>query len=373
VPEFDTRVPHIARIYDYWLDGKDNFAADRQAAEAAVAAAPGIKPGVRANRRFLGRAVRYMAEAGVRQYLDIGTGIPTADNTHQVAQSVAPDARIVYVDNDPIVLAHARALLTSDPEGVTDYIDADARDAEAILAGAGQTLDLSRPVGVMLMAILHCIPDEDDPYQLVQSLLDGVPGGSFLAISHPARKQEAVAGGGEEVLNRSYDQNVTLRSREQVSRFFDGLDLVEPGVVPVTQWRPDSPLDRDSPWLPIVGGVARKPLCPCVGCGGARYALAWVGAGPASRYALGRGASTVRALLSSASRARALLSSASPCTSPSRPVPAPAPSAPPVPVVPVGTRYRLFGLLQIHGVLACVSWLGLTGSGYGEGVSSGEP
>jgi trans-aconitate methyltransferase len=280
VPDFDTRVPHIARIYDYWLGGKDNFAADRRAAEAAVAAAPGIKPGVRANRRFLGRAVRYMAEAGVRQYLDIGTGIPTADNTHQVAQSIAPDARIVYVDNDPIVLAHARALLTSDPEGVTDYIDADARDAEAILAGAGQTLDLSRPVGVMLMAILHCIPDEDDPYQLVRSLLGGVPGGSFLAISHPARKQEAVAGGGEEVLNRSYDQNVTLRSREQVSRFFDGLDLVEPGVVPVTQWRPDSPLDRDSPWLPIVGGVARKPLCPCVGWGGARYALAWVGAGP---------------------------------------------------------------------------------------------
>jgi trans-aconitate methyltransferase len=262
VPDFDTRVPHIARIYDYWLGGKDNFAADREAAEAAVAASPGIKPGVRANRRFLGRAVRYMAEAGVRQYLDVGTGIPTADNTHQVAQSIAPDARIVYVDNDPVVLAHARALLTSDPEGTTDYIDADARDTQAILAAAAQTLDFSRPVGVMLMAILHCIPDKDDPYQLVRSLLDGVPGGSFLAITHPARKQEAVAGRAEELLNRSYDQNVTLRTREQVSRFFDGLDLVEPGVVPVTEWRPDSTLDRDSPWLPIVGGLARKPLCP---------------------------------------------------------------------------------------------------------------
>lgn len=265
VTDFDTRVPHIARIYDYWLGGKDNFAADRQAAEAAVAASPGIKPGVRANRRFLGRAVRYMADEGVRQFLDVGTGIPTADNTHQVAQSIVRDARIVYVDNDPIVLSHARALLTSAPEGVTDYIDADARDTQAILAAAAQTLDLTRPVGVMLIAILHCIPDEDDPYQLVQSLLDGVPRGSFLALTHPARKQEAVPGRGEEVLNKSYDQNVTLRTREQVSRFFDGLQLVEPGVVPVTEWRPDSMLDLNSPWLPIVGGVARKPLCPGAG------------------------------------------------------------------------------------------------------------
>ena len=265
MPDFDTRVPHIARIYDYWLGGKDNFAADREAAEAAATASPGIKPGVRANRRFLGRAVRYITEAGVRQFLDIGTGIPTADNTHQVAQSIAPDTRIVYVDNDPIVLTHARALLTSGPEGVTDYVDADVRDTGAILAEAARTLDFSKPVGVMLIAILHCIPDEDDPYRLIRSLVDSVPRDSFLAITHPARKQENVAGRGEDVLNKSFDQKVTLRTRDQVSRFFDGLDLVEPGVVPVTEWRPDSVLDLNSPWLPIVGGVARKPLCP--GCG----------------------------------------------------------------------------------------------------------
>jgi trans-aconitate methyltransferase len=259
VPDLDASVPHIARIYDYWLGGSDNFAVDRNAAEAAAAAAPGIRPGVRANRRFLGRAVRYMTQAGIRQFLDIGTGIPTANNTHEVAQSVAPDARVVYVDNDPIVLGHARALLAG-ISAPTDYIDSDARDTQRILAGAAETLDFSKPVGVMLIAILHCIPDEDHPYQLVRTLLDAVPPGSFLAISHPARREEAVAGRGENVLNRSFDQNVTLRSSEQVSRFFAGLDLVEPGVVPVTEWRPDSADDLDSPWLPIVGGVARKPL-----------------------------------------------------------------------------------------------------------------
>jgi SAM-dependent methyltransferase len=257
MPDLDTTVPHIARIYDYWLGGKDNFAADRTAAEAAAAASPGIMPGVRANRRFLGRAVRYLAEAGVRQFLDIGTGIPASNNTHEVAQSVAPEARVVYVDNDPIVLAHARALLTS-TSAPTDYIDADARDTGTILARASETLDFGKPVGVMLIAILHCIPDRDDPYRLVQSLVDAVPRGSFLAISHPARKEEAVAGRGEEVLNGSFDQNVTLRTREQVSRFFDGLELVAPGVVPVTEWRPDSVLDVHSPWLPIVGGAGRK-------------------------------------------------------------------------------------------------------------------
>jgi SAM-dependent methyltransferase len=259
VPDFDVSVPHIARIYDYWLGGKDNFAVDRQAAEAAVAASPGIAPGVRANRRFLGRAVRYMTEAGIRQFLDIGTGIPTVNNTHEVAQSIAPDARVVYVDNDPIVLSHARALLTS-VSAPTDYIDSDARDTGRILAGAAETLDFGKPVGVMLIAILHCIPDEDDPYRLVRSLLDGVPPGSYLAISHPARKEEAVAGRGEEVLNRSFGQKVTLRTREHVSLFFGGLELVEPGVVPVTEWRPDTADDLNSPWLPIVGGVARKPL-----------------------------------------------------------------------------------------------------------------
>ena len=163
MPDFDVTTPHIARIYDYWLGGKDNFEADRQAAELALAATPTILPGVTANRRFLGRAVRYMAEeGGIRQFLDIGTGIPSASNTHEVAQAVDPDARVVYTDNDPIVLAHARALLTGKP-GTTAYIDADARDTSRILTEAGQTIDFSRPVGIMLIAILHCIPDEDGP------------------------------------------------------------------------------------------------------------------------------------------------------------------------------------------------------------------
>ena len=168
MPDFDVNTPHIARIYDYWLGGKDNFEADRKAAELALAATPTIVPGVRANRRFLGRAVRYMAaEHGIRQFLDIGTGIPASGNTHEVAQQVAPEARVVYVDSDPIVFAHAEALLTS-ATGPTAYVDADAREWRRILAEAAQTLDFSQPVGVMLIAILHCIPDEDGPGELVR-------------------------------------------------------------------------------------------------------------------------------------------------------------------------------------------------------------
>jgi hypothetical protein len=192
VPDFDTGIPHIARIYDYWLGGKDNFAADQEAAERAMAATPTIVPGVRANRRFLGRAVRYMASAGIRQFLDVGTGIPTAGNTHEVAQSIAAESRVVYVDNDPIVLSHARALLAG-ASGSTAYIEADARDTATILAGAARTLDFTRPAGVMLIAILHCIPDSDDPRGIVTALLDAVPSGSFLALTHPARDQVAVA------------------------------------------------------------------------------------------------------------------------------------------------------------------------------------
>jgi hypothetical protein len=264
VPDFNTQVPHIARIYDYWLGGKDNFAADREAAERALAAAPAIRTGVHANRRFLGRTVRYMAGVGIRQFLDIGTGIPTANNTHQVAQSVAPDAKVVYVDNDPIVLSHARALLkgTTAP---TAYIDADARDTEKILEAAADTLDFSQPVGVMLIAVLHCIPDEDDPRGLVRTLMDAVPAGSYLAISHPyeenhphedkvPRRSEAA-----EMLSRAMGQKVTLRVREQVAPFFDGLELVEPGLVPIQEWRPDSELDTNSPATNMNGGLARKP------------------------------------------------------------------------------------------------------------------
>jgi hypothetical protein len=258
VPGFDASVPHIARIYDYWLGGKDNFEADRKAAERAMMAAPTIVPCVQANRRFLGRSVRHMAEAGIRQFLDIGTGMPAANSTHQVAQSVAPQARVVYVDNDPIVLLHARALLTS-TTAPTAYIDADVRDTVKILAEAAELLDLRQPVAVMLIAILPCVPDEDGPYQLVRDLIDAVPAGSFLAITHPARDQLAIAVRAEESLMKSMGQKVTFRSRQEVSRFFAGLDLIDPGVVQVQEWRPDSILDLNSSPTAMWGGVARKP------------------------------------------------------------------------------------------------------------------
>jgi hypothetical protein len=257
VPDFDTGMPHIARIYDYWLGGKDNFAADREAAERAMAATPTVAPGVQANRRFLGRAVRYVAEAGITQFLDVGTGIPAANNTHEVAQSIAPESRVVYVDNDPIVLAHARALLTS-TTGPTDYIDADARDTARILAEAARTIDFSQPVGIMLMAILHCVPDEDDPGSIVAALAGACPPGSFVALSHPARDQVTVAIRAETSLTKSMGQKVTFRTRDQVAAYAAGLELVEPGVVPVQDWRPDSVRDINSPPTAMWGLVARK-------------------------------------------------------------------------------------------------------------------
>jgi S-adenosyl methyltransferase len=257
--EIDTSVPHIARIYNYWLGGKDNFAVDREAGENAMRATPAIRPGVRANRAFLGRAVRHLAaDAGIRQFLDIGTGIPSADNTHEVAQAAAPDSRVVYVDNDPIVLTHARALLTS-VTGTTAYLDADVRDPAAILAGAAATLDFGQPVAVMLVAIMHCIPDEDDPYGIVRTLMDAVPRGSYLVLSHPARDQDPEhAARAEAALTQSMRQKVTYRTHDQVARFFDGLELLEPGVVALPEWRPDEPVDRDGPLTGMWGGVGRK-------------------------------------------------------------------------------------------------------------------
>ena len=239
---FDTSVPHIARVYNYWLGGKDHFAADRDLAERFIAADPEVIAGVRANRAFLGRAVHFLAaEARIRQFLDIGTGIPTTNNTHEVAQRAAPDSRIVYVDNDPIVLAHARALLTSDPAGATDYIDADLRNTGAILAQAARTLDFGRPVAVMLMGILQCIPDEDDPRAIVAALMDGVPPGSYLAISHPASDVHAEARAGAALLNEGLATPVTFRTRAAIARFFDGLELVEPGVRSCGRRRPSWP------------------------------------------------------------------------------------------------------------------------------------
>jgi S-adenosyl methyltransferase len=259
---FDARVAHPARVYDYWLGGKDNFAADRIAGEQTIAAYPAIRASARANRAFLARSVRYLAtEAGIRQFLDIGTGLPTASNTHEVAQSIAPDSRIVYVDNDPLVLAHARALLTSRPEGVTAYLDADLRDVEEILAQAADTLDFGQPVGVMLLAVLHYIPDLDEARQVMTRLVQALPSGSFVTISHAASdiSPEEMA----EMIRRMNEHlaegNHVGRTRDVVASLFSGLDLLEPGVVKVTQWRPESDAEADGP-TSLWGGVARKPL-----------------------------------------------------------------------------------------------------------------
>jgi S-adenosyl methyltransferase len=257
--DIDTSVPHIARIYDYWLGGKNNFAADREAAQRALAVMPGIMPSVRANRAFLVRVVTYLADTGIRQFLDIGTGIPTANNTHEVAQKIAPSSRIVYVDNDPIVLAHARALLTSTRKGATAYIHADLRDPGKILSAAARTLDLSKPVAIMLVAILHCIPDEDGPHSIVAGLLGGVCSGSYLAISHPVKETDSsqVAQAAAR-MNDVMPQKVTPRTTAEVARFFDGLELVSPGLVKSPLWRgrPGAEVTYEDP---MWGGVARKP------------------------------------------------------------------------------------------------------------------
>jgi hypothetical protein len=257
---FDTSVAHIARIYDYWLGGKDNFAADREAAEQAIAANPGIVTDVRANRAFLARAVRFLTEdCGIRQFLDIGTGIPTKNNTHQVAQSLARETRIVYVDNDPIVLRHAQSLLASDPAGATDYIGSDLRDTDVILERAAQTLDFSQPVAVMLLAILHMIPDSDDPPGIVARLMDAVPSGSYLALSHPASDVRAAEAAEmtKRLNTRIGSARGTPRDRNQVTRLFGRLELAEPGVVQPQWWRPGGPVAGAE--VMLWSGVARKP------------------------------------------------------------------------------------------------------------------
>jgi hypothetical protein len=256
---FDTSVAHVARVYNYWLGGKDNFAADRAAGEQAIKAFPNIVLSARANRAFLARAVRFLAtQSGIRQFLDVGTGIPSANNTHEVAQSAAPQSRVVYVDNDPVVLVHARALLVSDPAGATDYIQADLRNPRQILEGAARLLDFSQPVAVMLMAILQHLDDTDDPYQVVATLLDALPAGSYLALSHPAKDIDAEAMAKmAESLNRMMAEKVTFRDRAAVARFFDGLDLVEPGMVQASKWRPSSEVEAASP-AALWAGVARK-------------------------------------------------------------------------------------------------------------------
>ncbi len=260
-PRFDTGHAHSARVYNYWLGGKDNFAADREAAEQAIAANPGIVADVQANRAFLARVVRFLvSECGVRQFLDIGTGLPTASNTHEVAQAAAPDARVVYVDNDPIVLAHARALLTSTPEGATAYLDADLRDCQTILRAAAQTLDFGQPIALMLLIILHLIPDADDPYAIVATLLQALPPGSYLVLAHPASdiKAAKMADMTRRVNERMSGPQATMRDHAAIARFFAGLHLLEPGVVQPQQWRPD-PGSLSPSQVTAWCGVAQKP------------------------------------------------------------------------------------------------------------------
>jgi hypothetical protein len=245
-------------MYDYWLGGKDNFAADRKAAEEAIAAFPDFVHLARANRAFLSRAVRYLAgEAGVRQFLDIGTGIPSKGNTHQVAQEVAPESRVVYVDYDPVVLSYARALLTSSSGPAIDYIDADIRDTGVVLEKAAGTLDFTKPVAVTMLAILHAIGDDDDPYGIVRQIMDTVPSGSYLAISHLASDIETEKmNEARDRVNRISHQQYTHRSHAGVLRFFDGLEMVEPGLVEIRHWRTGSQASRTTPgWC----GLGRKP------------------------------------------------------------------------------------------------------------------
>jgi S-adenosyl methyltransferase len=262
--KIDTSKPHAARMYDYLLGGKDHFAVDRQTAERAIAAIPTGRTAARENRAFLGRAVRYLvAEAGIRQFLDIGTGLPSANNVHEVAQAAAPESRVVYVDNDPIVLTHARALLTSTPEGRSAYIEADLCEPDRILAAPAiaETLDLTKPVALMLVGILHFIPDEANPARAVTTLVDALPRGSYLAASHGAPEFNPE---GSAAWSRTYrDSGVPfqLRTADDFAELaFGGLEFVDPGLVVVSDWQPEGPGPRPLPGeVGIVGGVAKKP------------------------------------------------------------------------------------------------------------------
>jgi hypothetical protein len=251
----DSSVPNVARVWNYLIGGRDNFEADRQAAKQLVAASPVMAQAAPASRAFLGRAVTYLAaEAGVRQFLDIGTGLPTAGNTHEVAQAVDPSCRIVYVDNDPVVLSHARAGLRSSAEGATSYLDADARDTCAVIAGASATLDLARPVGVIMIDILNFLEDAVD---VVGRLAAAVPAGSYLAVMQPSKDERLTDAARR--WNQLAETPVFLRDRAQVARWFAGLELVDPGIVEVHQWRPAPGDPRFPDGMPLLGAVARKP------------------------------------------------------------------------------------------------------------------
>jgi S-adenosyl methyltransferase len=263
-PNLHADRPHPARVYDYLLGGKDNFAADRAAAENGLRANPNSRIPPRENRAFLRRVVRYLArEAGIRQFLDIGTGIPTSPNVHEVAQAIVPDARIVYVDNDPMVLVHARALLTSTPSGRTEYIDADLRNVEGLLASPQlrAAIDLGQPVGLLLIAIMHFVGDDDDPYGIVERLRTALPSGSYLALSHLTGDFDAAAWEGVAEVYRRTGVTLQVRSRAEIERFFSGFEMIEPGVQVLPAWRPDD--DAGDPptdvQVSVYGGLARKP------------------------------------------------------------------------------------------------------------------
>jgi hypothetical protein len=262
-PEIDTSRPHSARVYDYMIGGKNNFAADRETAAQVLRHSPNAHTAARENRAFLGRAVRYLtAEAGIRQFLDIGTGLPTTNSVHEVAQSVDPSCRVVYADNDPLVLVHARALLTSSAAGRTAYIHADARDPGAILDNpvVRDTLDFGQPVGLMLVALLHFITDEDKPAEIVATLLDALPPGSYLTASHLTMEHDTDAAGRGLQVMRGAGISMQKRASDEFARLaFTGLELVPPGVVLVSEWRPPGEGPRPSPAeVNCYGGVARK-------------------------------------------------------------------------------------------------------------------
>ena len=258
VPEIDSTVPHSARVWNYWLGGKDNYPVDRAAGDQYSEIYPEIVDVARTARYYLARAVRYLtAEAGIRQFLDVGTGLPTVDNTHELAQRIAPQAQIVYVDNDPLVLAHARALLTSTPKGVTAYINGDLHDPDSVTRAAALTLDFDTPIALILNAVLGHVTDYEEARSIVQRLMVALPPGSYLSLADSVHSTPEHADA-----TRSYAETGAtpygLRTVEQIAGFFDGLDLVEPGLVPVAQWRPD-PSPFEAPQVAAYAAIGRKP------------------------------------------------------------------------------------------------------------------
>ncbi|MEV8523604.1 MULTISPECIES: SAM-dependent methyltransferase [unclassified Streptomyces] len=256
----NTGVAHNARVWNYWIGGKDNYEVDQQVGDRVASMFPVIRDVARADRAFLGRAVRFLtADRAVRQFLDIGTGLPTLDNTHEIAQRIAPESRVVYVDNDPIVLVHARSLLTGAPQGATDYIDADVHHPDSVIEGASATLDLERPVAVMMLGILNFVLDTDQAQDIVRRIMASVPSGSYLVLTHPTTDTDLGGEGNIEAMkfwNENATPPITARTRAEVSAFFDGLDLLAPGLVSCSQWRAES---SSAAALPQFGAVAVKP------------------------------------------------------------------------------------------------------------------